>query len=497
MIFGELSITERMRLAISDPEKAPMRIEQIVTEEVREFRGSAQYKEMLLADAYYNNFSDVQNKQMAESGNTNTKIEHPILKKLIKQKADYLLGKPFSISSKSSEYAACLSDVFCYAVRRKLRRMCKDSIKYGIAWLQPYFADGKLNFMRIPAPELIPEWADAEQTLLNAFIRVYDQTVYAGTRKCTVTHAELWTAEGVMWFKTAPYTASLSSSAACVFEIDREHGTEESGWIEPHFNVGGTAYNWNSVPLVWVKYDDENDAAPLLHDVKEIIDDINWQKSITADVLRDIVNFIYVLKNYGGQNLGEFLEELKKNKAIKVDADGGVDRLSADLNIDAVVKHLNEQRRDLYDYANAVDTKDPDLGNASGAALKFRYMALDNECAALGDEFRTMFEQLKPFIDTYLQIIGKGDFKDVGFNVTFNMDMPVNETEVIQSARDSKGIISNRTIIENHPWVKDVDEEEMQIEKENSQAIEKYGEGLFGGALSVSGSSDGNGGEKQ
>lgn len=495
MIFGELSITERMKLAISDPEKVPMRIEQILAEEVRAFRGSTRYGDMLRADAYYNNLSDVQRKEMAKGGNTNTKIEHPILKKLIKQKADYLLGKPFSISTENSTYAACLSEVFCYAVRGKIRRMCKDAAKYGIAWLQPYFADGKLLFMRIPATELIPEWADAEQTALNAFIRVYDQTVYVGTRKCTVTHAELWTADGVMWFKTAPRSAT--SGADCVFEIDKDHGTEESGWIEAHFSIGEKAYNWNSVPLVWVKYDDENDAAPLLNDIKEIIDDINWQKSITADVLRDVVNFVYVLKNYGGQSLTEFLEELKKNKAIKVDADGGVDKLSADLNIDAVVKHLDEERRDLYDYANAVDTKDPDLGNASGAALQFRYMALDNECAALGDAFRAMFEELKPFIDTYLQIIGKGDFRDVSFDVTFNMDMPVNETEVIQSARDSKGIISNRTILENHPWVKDVDEEEAQLEKEKSQALAEYGEGLFDGALRVSGGGDGDGIEKQ
>lgn len=265
--------------------------------------------------------------------------------------------------------------------------------------------------------------------------------------------------------------------------VDKEYGTEENDYTESHFVVGNKAYNWEEVPIAWLRYNDEE--LPLCYFVKDLIDDINWQTSVTADVLRDVAKFIYILKNYGGQDLGEFIKDLKEHLAIKVTSDGGVDKLQADLNIDAVMAFLDKQRRDVFDFASAVDTKDPDLGNASGTAINFRYMDLDADCDALGTELKETFQRLKLFIDVYLQLIGKGDFTKEQFDIIFNVDMPVNETEVINNIRASEGILSKRTQIQNHPWVTDADEELARIEEERKKAMEEFGSGLFDNDLGV------------
>ena len=355
-------------------------------------------------------------------------------------------------------------------------------MKSGIAWLQPYFDEnGKLAFMRIPSSEVVPLWKDSEHTKLDAFIRFYDQTVYVGTRKHTITHAEFWWPGGVRYFKMDAF----AGSGAGEFQVDKDHGNEANDWTEPHFTVGDKAYNWDEAPIVWLKYNEEE--LPLCYFVKDLIDDINWQNSVTADVLRDVAKFIYVLKNYGGADLAEFLRELKENMAIKVDGDGGVDKLQADLNIDAVMAFLDNERRDIYDYAAAVDTKDPDLGNASGTAINFRYMDLDTDCASLGDELQDTFRRLKLFLDVYFQATGKGDFTGDSFDIVFNMDLPVNETDVISNVRASDGLISRRTNLQNHPWVKDVDEELAQLKAEKQEEMEAFGEGLFDDPLGAAG----------
>jgi SPP1 family phage portal protein len=196
-----------------------------------------------------------------------------------------------------------------------------------------------------------------------------------------------------------------------------------------------------------------------------------------------VAKFIYILKNYGGQDLGEFIRDLKEHLAIKVTSDGGVDKLQADLNIDAVMAFLDKQRRDVFDFASAVDTKDPDLGNASGTAINFRYMDLDADCVSLGNELKDTFQRLKMFIDVYFQLTGKGDFTKEQFDVIFNVDLPVNETDVINNVRNSEGIISKRTQLQNHPWVQDVEEEVTWIEEEKKKAMEEFGNGLFDDAL--------------
>lgn len=475
----ELSVMDRINMIISDPEKATMSLAQIVSEEIREFKRSPQFLTMQEAEQYYRNRSSVQSKTIDVANRSNARIERPILKKLVDQKTNYLLSKPWTVDTKNETYGAALNDVFDQTFRRKIKSLGKGAVKSGIAWLQPYFDDdGKLAFMRVPSTEVVPLWRDSERTKLDAFIRFYDQVIYIGNRKHTITHAEFWWTGGVRYFKTDPYSGA---GTAGDFQVDKDHGDEANDWTEPHFTVGNKAYNWDEVPVAWLKYNEEE--LPLCYFIKDLIDDVNWQNSVTADVLRDVAKFIYILKNYGGQDLAEFLKDLKEHMAIKVSTDGGVDKLQADLNIDAVMAFLDNERRDIYDFAAAVDTKDPDLGNASGNAINFRYMDLDTDCASLGEELQDTFRRLKLFIDVYFQITGKGDFTGEDFAIVFNMDLPVNETDVINNARNSDGLLSKRTILQNHPWVTDVDEEMEQIDKEKSEAMEKFGEGLFDDAL--------------
>lgn len=475
--MSELTEMERINLILSDPNNATMTLEQIISEEIKEFRSSEQYKIMQGAEQYFRNRSSVQSKTVRYANRSNTKIEHPILKKLVDQKANYLLAKPFTVSTENKVYGKALNEVFDQTFRRKIKSLGKGAIKSGIAWLQPYFDGAKLSFMRIPSTELIPLWSDAEKSELDAFIRVYDQTVYVGNQKKTVTHAEFWYTGGVKRFVSSPDNQNA-------FQPNKEYGSEENGWTEFHFTVGDKAYNWEKPPIVWLKYNEEE--LPLYYFIKDLIDDVNWQTSVTADVLRDIAKFIYVLKNYGGQDLSEFVKELSEYWVIMVNGDGDVNKLQADLNIDAVMAFLEKQRRDIFDYASAVDTKDPELGNASGIAINFRYMDLNSDCESLGTELQDTFQQLKLFVDLYLNVTGKGDFGEDEFSIIFNCDMPVNETEVINNVKASENKISKRTQLENHPWVKDVDEELKRIKQEKKEAMAEFGEGLFSDDLTVS-----------
>lgn len=482
-----MALNEMLLQALNDPDSVPMSLAQIVTEEVREFRASAQYKQMMQAEEYYLNRSDVQNKTVDSSKRSNTKIEHPILKKLIEQKVNFLLSKSFSIKSENEEYAQAVSGIFDNAARKKIKSLGKGGVKFGIAWIQPYFAEDAMRFMRMPSTEIVPLWKDAEHEELDGYIRVYELIEYIGTRKTTKERAELWTAEGIRYF--------IRKDKISEFAVDKEFGDEATDWLVPHFTVGNKAYNFEKPPIAWLKYNEEE--IPLCYFIKELIDDVNWQTSITADVLRDVAKFIFVLKNYGGENLDEFVRDLRESLAIQVAGDGGVDKLAADLNIDAVMAFLEKNRRDLFDYGAGVDTKDPELGNASGTAINFRYMDLNADCEAMAAELRDTFQQLKVFIDVYLQVTGKGDFTNDEFSVVFNSDMPVNEAEIITSIMASRGLVSDRTLLTQHPYVEDVDAELDQLKKEKEKALKEYGEGMFNDVFGSGGNSTNPDGDEE
>ena len=431
---------------------APMTVAQIVGEEIRRFVGSELYASIQEAEKYYRNRSDVQRKTNEIAKRSNTKIEHPVLKKLIDQKINYTLSRPFSISSDNTKYSEALNSLFDDVVRQKIKRFGRGAPRQGTGWMIPYIGTGgKLCFMVVPASNIIPFWVDDEHTELEGFIYFRSVVIYEGTNPRSIIKAELWDAAGVQYF---------DNRASGEFRQDVDMPPNAS-----HFIVNGQGYNWKTPPIVWCKYNDEE--LPLQYYLKDLIDDINWQTSVTSDVLRDVAKFIWVLKNYAGEDLGEFVDALRKYLAISVESDGGVDIIQPDPKVDSVLDFIDKQRRDAIDMGAGVDTKDPELGSASGKAIYFRYMDLDTDSTNLQNELKAAFLRLKPFWDDYFQIIGLGDFSGSTFEVIFNTDMPVDESEIFKNAQTAKALgVSMRTILSNLPWIKDVDEELKRIADE-------------------------------
>ncbi|MGN1075342.1 MAG: phage portal protein, partial [Eubacteriales bacterium] len=337
-------MTQTKRVSALLRNSAPLSVPEIVRREIDEFRTSERFHEMLSAARYFENRSDIEKKTNDVSPRlSNARIEHPFYWKFITQKCRYLLARPFSVTTENPDYAGALNDFFDADFRARIRAAASDSIEFGIAFLQPYFDEqGVLRVQKLIPTEVIPLWTDAGHERLDAFIRFYDVVAYVGREKGRITRAEFWDASGVVRMETAFNGTELRVQST-----------------EPHFTVGGKAYNWESPPLVWLRYNDAE--LPLLRFVKALIDDINWQTSVTSDVLRDVVRCIYVLRGYGGADLAEFVADLRKSLAIKLDADGGVDTLSPQVDTANVLAYLDAARRELYDAASAVDTRDPEL----------------------------------------------------------------------------------------------------------------------------------------
>lgn len=65
---------------------------------------------------------------------------------------------------------------------------------------------------------------------------------------------------------------------------------------------------------------------------------------------------------------------------------------------------------------------------------------------------------------------------------TWTRTSVTNDSELADIAQKSVGVISKRTIVKNHPWVEDPDDEMERIEEEEGQESEKtetYGDAFL------------------
>ena len=211
--------------------------------------------------------------------------------------------------------------------------------------------------------------------------------------------------------------------------------------------------------------------------------------------MEDIQEIIFVLTNYGGQNLGEFMRELKNYKAIKVESSGdgdrsGVSTLTIELPVEARKELLSIARKCIFEQGMGIDPDPQNFGNSSGVALKFLYSLLELKAGLQETEFRLGFARL---IRCLCRMNGIAIKDDVVWQ-TWTRTAVRNEQESSQIAQQSEGVVSKKTIVTNHPWVDDVEQEMEEIATEEEKAAEKmnpYGE-KFGQAQPSVGSKAGD-----
>ena len=96
------------------------------------------------------------------------------------------------------------------------------------------------------------------------------------------------------------------------------------------------------------------------------------------------------------------------------------------------------------------------------------YAPLELKAGLMEVEFRPGFNKL-------IRLMAKSMGYNEYFPIiqTWTRNAIKNDKETAEIAQASLGIISNKTILKNHPWVEDVEEELKQIKLEEQELAEK------------------------
>ena len=437
---------------------------------IDEFNSSKQRQLMIKGENYYKVENDILNRKMYRYENevkvedetkTNHKLAHGFMHELVEDKVNYLLTKPLTMTCEDDKYLSIVKEVLGKRFQKRLSQLGIETSNKGIAWLHPYIdSNGKFRMMKILSEQIIPIWVDNDHEELEALIRYYQVESYEGKEKKYITKIEYHTPDGIEYYV-------MDGNDEVILDAEMYLNSDGEGTLLPHFDVNGEAGTWERVPFIPFKNNDFE--LPDLQFTKTLIDDYDLSRSDVSNLLTDIRNIIYVLRGYGGEDLSEFMRDLAYYSGIKIDADeyAGVDKIEHTINIDAAEKHYQQLKKDIFSFGQGVDKSSDKLGNSpSGIALKFIYSGLDLKCNAMEDNFKWAFEQLIYFVNKYLEIT-KQTVSDKEIELIFNRDIAINESQAITDCQNSKGVISDKTIIANHPYVGDVDEEIKQIEREN------------------------------
>lgn len=424
------------------------------------------------AQRYYNNEPDILREPIKKE-QQKTETENPMRNAdnrvpfnfhglLVNQKASYMFTAPplFDVGSKSAnkQLTAFLGDKYA----KVCKDLCINASNSSIGWLHLWKAEEAIQYTVVPSEQIIPVWSkDLDKKLLAVFRTYTDLDEETGDAYVVY---EYWTDKmcyayrlktGEEIDRLEAYPIFIVGPELCEMSSEYEHGIGEVPFFPfPNNNM------------------DTGD----LKNIKALIDTYCKVFSGFVNDLEDIQEVIFILTNYGGQDLGEFLQDLKYYKTIKIDSNGqddksGVSTLTIDLPVEAREKLLTITRKCIFEQGQGIDPDPENFGNSSGVALNFLYSLLELKAGLQETEFRLGFGRFIRCVCRNLNI----PIKEDTILQTWTRTSVKNDLELSQIAQQSAGTISEETLVTNHPWVGDPAKELERIEREKEKNLETFG----------------------
>lgn len=422
-----------------------------------------------VAKNYYVNKTDIlfqsleqeRKKKEEPLRNANNRIPFNFHGLLVNQKASYMFTAPplFDIGGDvaNKQLTSFLGDKYA----KVCKDLCIDASNCSVAWLHLWQdTTGKWTYAIVPPEQIIPIWSGSLEKKLLGVLRIY-QDIDEETGDVYDIY-EYW---------------NDTECSAYRIKADEtiEQLTEHPMFLVSSENGGMSNQMYHSVGEVpFFPFFNNNTETDDLVNIKPLIDTYCSVFSGFVNDLEDIQEVIFVLTNYGGQDLGQFLRELKKYKAIQIDNDGagdssGVSTLTIELPVEARKELLAVTRKCIFEQGQGIDPDPENFGNSSGVALSFLYSLLELKAGLQETEFKLGFGRFIRCICRLMKI----PIKDDVITQTWTRTSVKNDLELSQIAQQSVGVISQETIIAHHPWVEDPEGELARIEKQKQKELEQ------------------------
>ncbi len=358
----------------------------------------------------------------------------------------YLCGIPVAYNNDKFEE---IKDILLYNdVATEDSEYLKDALIYGRSF-EICFVDseGKQRFKTFDPRGTIPVYDDTLEQELQAVIRfwVEDNLDLAGSQNY---YCEVYDKYFVRRY--------LSNSGWSSFQLVEE---------TPHF--------YTQVPITVFPLN--SDWESIFNKIIDLQDGYNALASGQLDEEEDFANAYLILKGLRGTTADE-LAAMKENRVLLLDPEDDADWLTKNIEDKQTLSSLDNLERQIHKISNSPDFTDEKLMSASGIAMRYKLVGFENAASTIEANMRKALQRrIELLVDIVRLTSGEEVWRDVDIVFTRNLPVgldPINMT--VSELMSLKGTVSDRTLLTVLPFIKDVDEEMAEIQKEREANMSLY-----------------------
>lgn len=359
------------------------------------------------------------------------------LKRNIKRKMNYLLSRPYSVVGDERVRK------FVEECIEVLKKTVIQLYMKGEVWWE--FEPCPKSFIRFKitvrnAESVVPKYTNEEETKFDAIGYLWNKILDNGT--------------------VARYVDFIDMKGRHRFALSGGNDLEAAEEEElGHGKRGQDMILFKSLPFVKLESDS-------LFEAIDILGQMYSARYYQADkMLSENAEPVGVIKNASETNPYIIKDDIQHSRMVRVEGTGDFSYVSPSQDFGSVNTFMSTLKSDIMDLCGVVSREQELSYVTSGRAIDRLYIDMDSDAAEMGSVLRNALLEFIRFVSAE---IGQDLEKD--FDIIFNTDKPTDEQQIISNISSSKDLLSEETLLEQHPWVKDVQKEMRRKEREKDKS---------------------------
>lgn len=396
---------------------------------------------------YYAGNHNIKSRTMKDAAKPNNKVVNPYPHYITDMMVGYFMGEPITYKSINNTLLSRMKEIFKYNDEAaENSELAKDASICGEAYELLYVdEDGEVRFKRLNPVSGIPIYDNTVEEELLYFIRHYSDTDIVNGN--VITYVEVYSRNSI---------STYVSNAGYMSLIEER----------PH--------SFGAVPIIIYKNNEEN-----IGDFELVLSLIDAYDKIVSDNVNDLEYFVDAyLCLYGMMGTdAEDVAQMKENRVLLMDGEARAEWLVKQIN-DGYIENLKTRiNEDIHKFSFCPSLTDMDFAsNASGVAMKYKLMGLENSTAKKEASFKKGIQRRIELICNVLYLMGTDyDYRDI--EVVFTRNTPANITEIAEVLNNIGHLLSEETQISLLPFDIDFEAEKAKKEKEQSAGYEVMNDG--------------------
>lgn len=178
---------------------------------------------------------------------------------------------------------------------------------------------------------------------------------------------------------------------------------------------------------------------------------------------------------YGVDAEAEDIAAMKENRVLVLPADANASWLTKNANDTQVENMLKRIHDSIYRIAQCPDFSSETFvgGVSSGIAIKYRLTGMETRAGKIEGEMKKALQRRIEIICGIASLkLGEEVFRDI--NIDFKRNIPEDNTSLIAMVNSLKGIVSDKTLLAQLPFIDDVNAELEALQEQKEANISLY-----------------------